>query len=430
MSYTNITAFAVATPDAGCRNQILGAFRALSGLTGQTCDPEKMFVLPENVQSIYNLKESLQLTQINNYAEFRREMFVMFDAYFKTVELVPRIFITVYNLTESKHPEFYTDMLCHAVKDYYAERKLGRIFTTVLTSKLYSYKYVDLINVPKHLLTFSSRIRLLRNQELRKKVLITIGTINNFNIATVREKYSALLDILEKLKQENDPLIQNLSAKYEAYAVTPKKVVFCLGGRVSGSEIIFGVSYANKLYGDAECLATKGYGIVFVNGPRTPNEVVDFLYEKSLKHPSIIFQNCKRIAESDEDREPGRWRIYSGKYEEDFRKYQFIGNIYPGILGFPNTLAVHTADTYSCCETANAAITTAISVNGIYINPEVRYDCLNLYKLLCPKYIVDFDDFVQATDTMRIEPRDIRTTILSSPLRVFAETVLNCLNRD
>lgn len=427
MTNQNMMPFAVAIPDVGFRNQIMGAFNALLSLTGSTENPEHLFVLPQGCSDIHDLKESLKLTRLNIYSEFKAELFSMLDNYFKGLKIIPRIFICVYNLTESKQPEYYIDMLCRAVKEYYKVRHLGNVFTTVLTSRMHSYKYVDLINVPKHLLTFTSRIRLLQNPELRKKVLITVGTINNFNIETVKEKFCLLQQSLEKIKNSCVPELEVLSQKYSAYVASAKKVVFCLGGRVDGMEIIFDVSYANRLYQSAERLAANGYGVIFVNGPRTPNSVIDFLYEKSLKHPSIIFQNCKRIADNGDDRVSSRWRIYSGRNEEVFKRQQELGNIYPGILGFPNTLVVHTADTYACCETAEAAIKTAVSANGIYVDPNVRYDCLNLYKLLCPKYVVDFDEFVQTACNMKVEPKDIHTEILSNPLRVFAETVIKRL---
>ncbi len=424
----NIIPFAVAIPDVGFRNQIMGAFNALLNLTGNKENPERLFVLPKGCSCIFDVKESLKLTRLTVYSDFRCELFSMLDDYFKSIKFIPRIFVCVYNLTESKHPEHYIDNLCRVVKEYYQSHNWGDVFTTVLTSRMYSYKYVDLINVPKHLLTFTSRIRLLQNPELRKKVLITIGTINNFKLETVNAGYSQLLQSLEDIKCSGIPELERLSQKYDRYVATSKKVVFCLGGRVDGMEIIFDISYAHRLYQYAERLAANGYGVIFVNGPRTPNDVIDFLYEKSLKHSSIIFQNCKRIAENDEDRAFTRWRIYSGRYEAVFKIQQVLGNIYPGILGFPNTLVVHTADTYACCETAATTIKTAISVNGIYIDQNVRYDCLNLYKLLCPKYVVDCDEFVQTACNLKIEPKDVHTEQLSNPLQVFAEAIMRRIN--
>ena len=89
-------------------------------------------------------------------------------------------------------------------------------------------------------------------------------------------------------------------------------------------------------------------------------------------------------------------------------------------------MVVHTLDSYSSCETTNAAIPTAISSKGLYVDPNIRYDCHNLQKLLCPKYAVDWDDFFTMAVNMNIEPQDLNPQVLSSPLRVFAET---CLNR-
>ena len=427
MTNNNIKAFAIAPIDAGSRNQILGAFRALNDLTGEQLDIDQMLALPEDVSSYLEIKNSVCYSKFKNYKEFKQKIFERLDAYFAKVDFIPQIFMSVYNSTESNTPGKDVDKLCCAVKEYYSAHNLGKIMTVVLTSRYYKYKYVDLINIPKHLMTFSLRIRLLRNKKLRKNVLITIGTINNFNNKTVKEKFKELNQTLKNLK--DDPSLKCDIAKYETYKNKGKKIVFLLGGRVEGSEIVFDIDYAQKLYNDAARLANVGFGVAIINGPRTPNNVTDFLYEKSKSNPDIIFQNSKRIAQMDEDRAPSKWRIYSGKHEDDFNILAKIGNIYPGILGYDNTLVVHSMDSYSCCETAGAAIPTAISTKGIYVDPVLRYDCQNLVQLMCPKYAIDFDDFVNIACNMKIEPKDLRPQVLSSPLRVFAETIINRYNQ-
>lgn len=97
---------------------------------------------------------------------------------------------------------------------------------------------------------------------------------------------------------------------------------------------------------------------------------------------------------------PSSWRLYSGRHAADFAKLQKLGNIYPGVLGYGNTLAVHTGDTYSCCETISAGIPTAISSDGIYIDKSVRPDCLNMQQLMIPKYALRFEDFVSLAGHM------------------------------
>jgi len=426
MNNSHLNAFALATPNTGELAQIFGAFKALSDISGITYDNNHLFLLPKGTDNISAVKDTIAYSKYASYEDFRRDIFEMLDIFFQNTPVVPGIFILAYNQSDNKQAESNVDMTCRAVKEYYQEHRLGQIFTTVLTSRLHKYKYVDLINVPKHLLTFNSRIRLLKNQELKKKTLVTVGTINNFTRHNVNEKKQELLQKIKML--ENDTLLEPIITKLKNFINTPKKIVICLGGRVEGPEIIFDINYAKKLYADADKLAQTGYGIVIVNGPRTPNNVTDFLYERTSSNPHILFQNSKRIAEDKEDRSPLRWRIYSGKNEEIFRKLQKLGNIYPGILGFDNTLAVHTMDSFSSCETANAAIPTAISSKGLYIDPSVRYDCLNLKELLCPKYAVDWDEFAHFARNMKIEPKDLNPLVLSSPLRVFAETVLNKIN--
>ncbi len=62
---------------------------------------------------------------------------------------------------------------------------------------------------------------------------------------------------------------------------------------MEGPEIVFDVNFAKKIYADAEKLSQSGYGVVIVNGPRTPNDVTDYLFEQTQHNPQIIFQNSK-----------------------------------------------------------------------------------------------------------------------------------------
>ncbi|MBE6458312.1 MAG: hypothetical protein E7010_00690 [Alphaproteobacteria bacterium] len=427
MDYAEITSFSLGTPATGDRNQILGAMNALADLTGIPCNPDNAFLLPKDCAGYTEIKESIYYTKYKNYETFRTVIFELMDCFFEKHNIIPRIFITAYNLTENKATGENVDMLCRAVKEYYKTHDLGELITAVLSSRLHKYKYVDIINIPKHLLTFRSRIRLLRNRKLKKKVLLTVGTINDFSRKNVKDKNKILLNNLKKLSKDAD--VQQQIEKLKNYRQKSKKVVICLGGRVEGPEIVFDVNYAKKLLTDAVNLSHVGYGVVFVNGPRTPNEVTDYLYTHTLDKPDIVFQNCKKIAQDDSERVASQWRIYSGANEEIFRTLQKIGNIYPGILGFENTLVVHSADTYACCETANAALPTAISSNGLYIDASVRYDCLNLKSQLCPKYAIDWDEFVNIACNMGIEPNDMHPLVLSSPRRVFAEACINRLNQ-
>lgn len=427
MEYKEIIPFSLTTADIGYRNQILGAFHALADLTGNKWNDEDLFILPENCQSIQDVKTVLCASNFESYMEFKKQIFTLLDKYFSKHAFIPRVFITIFNATESNKPGKNADMLCHAIKAYYISRKLGRIMTVVLTSKYYKYRYVDLINIPKHLMTFSSRIRLVQNQSLRKKVLTTIGIIHSFNRDKINNQYKILEELLSQFKDDEE--LKDIVKKFETYKHKSKRVVFCLGGRVEGSEIIFDVNYIQKLYSDAEKLAKNGYGVIFVNGPRTPNNVADYLYEKTKTNPNIIFQNCKRLAQTAEDRAPSQWRIYSGPNEENFKKMQKLGNVYPAVLAFDNTIVVHTMDSYASCETANVAIPTAISGKGLFIDPIIRYDCLNLALLLCPKYALDFDEFMNMACNMKIEPKDLHPLVLSSPLRVFAETAIKRLKQ-
>jgi len=420
----NFAAFALPTPNLGYHNQILGAFRALSDLTGLDYN-DQAFVLPKGIMKATDLKTSFFENKNEKYDGLKQRLFPLLDEYLKKSASIPHIFITVYDATDSKFSPENIDMVCRLVKEYYNQNKLGEVFTAILTSRVHKYKYIDLINVPKHMLTFRTRIRLLQDRNLKKKVLVTVGTINNFNRHNVLEKNQDLLKKLAGITGGEN--IQKQCEKLNQYISASKRVVFCLGGRVDGPEIVFDINYAKKLFNDALRLRRCGYYVAFVNGPRTPNDVVDFLYEKALGTENILFQNCKKVVK--EEKERGNWRVYSGKYEEQLGELEQLGNIYPGILGFENTLVVHSMDSYAGCETTNAALPTAISSKGLYIDPILRYDCHNLKELLCPKYAIDWDEFLNVADHMKVEPKDLHPQILSSPLRVFAEAVVNRINQ-
>lgn len=411
-STKSIPAFAFDTPFAGCRNQLLGALHAV--YPEHSAEKCLLPVLDADKQPV-----SLCYANYKNYAAFRNKAFAILDAGLKKLPAVPRVFITAYNLTENSPADKNVDMACRAVKEYYRRHNLGDVFTVVLISRLHNYRYVDLINVPKHLLTFYSRIRLLQNPKLRKKTLITVGTVHSFTRAHVIEKKAELDALLDK--NFRDSLVKNQQAKLKNFAAKQKKAVICLGGRVEGNEIIFGLNYAQNLFAQCKTLARHGYGIVIVNGPRTPNDVTDYLYEQAANEPDIIFQNCKTVAA--DAAKPSSWRLYSGRHAADFTKLQKLGNIYPGVLGYGNTLAVHTGDTYSCCETISAGIPTAISSDGIYIDKSVRSDCLNMQQLMIPKYALRFEDFVSLAGHMGIEPDNLHPATLSDLTRVFAEAI-------
>lgn len=423
MTNTNIAVFGLGTPNRGELNQVYGAFAALAELTGNSYDFEQMFLLPLGVSSVAEMKDAIRPSDYKNYSQFKAALFEMLDVFFAKVQTTPRVFVTAYVQAQNQFAGSNVDSICRAVKEYYKEHNLGNVFTAVLTSRLHNYKYVDLINVPKHLMTFTSRIRLLQNAKMRKKTLVTIGTINNFSQKNVKTKHKELMKKLASLK--NDEKLKDIIQKFEKFVAMPKKVVVCLGGRVEGPEVNFGLPFGKKIFNDAQTLAKCGYGVVILNGPRTPNDVTDYLYEQALKTPDVIFHNCKNIAQSDEDRAPHRWRIYSGPHEDEFKVLQKLGNIYPGVLGFDNLLVAHTMDSYSSCETASAAINTAICRKGLYVDPDLRADCHNLVQLLCPKYAIDWDEFVYFSQNMKIEPKDLKPKVLSNPLRVFAETVLS-----
>lgn len=169
MKKDTLLAFAVDTPYMGCRNQILGALDAINKNSKTALPAEKCLLLPSGAETVDDMRESLCYAHFGSYRSFQNEIFALLDARLPQLPAVPHVFITAYNLTESGAADKNADMLCRAVKEYYRRHNLGKIFTVVLISRLHNYKYVDLVNVPKHLLTFYSRIRLLQNKSCARK---------------------------------------------------------------------------------------------------------------------------------------------------------------------------------------------------------------------------------------------------------------------
>ena len=198
MNNLEVSAFAFATPNMGEQNQLLGAFKAISDITGVPNNGENNFLLPPQAEKLSDVKETIAYSKYPSYKEFRKDIYAAIDKYLQNGNTVPGIFLIAYNQAQNKAAGENVDMACRAVKEYYKEHNLGNIITGVLTSRLHKYQYVDLIHVPKHLLTLNARIRLLQNKKLKKKTLITIGTINNFNRRTVKEKNTELLKTLKK----------------------------------------------------------------------------------------------------------------------------------------------------------------------------------------------------------------------------------------
>lgn len=205
----------------GCRNQLLGALDAINKNSKTALPAEKCLLLPSGAETVDDMRESLCYAHFGSYRSFQNEIFALLDARLPQLPAVPRVFITAYNLTESGAADKNADMLCRAVKEYYRRHNLGKIFTVVLISRLHNYKYVDLVNVPKHLLTFYSRIRLLQNKKLRQKTLITVGTVHKFTMAGVLARKAELDEKLKKTPRE--PVLKQQIAKLRNFTRKSKK---------------------------------------------------------------------------------------------------------------------------------------------------------------------------------------------------------------
>ena len=401
----HMIAFAPSTPKLGEFNQLRGV---LSGLMHFCC---------EDVHFAYNLDMCFDNVaggplKRHLYADdeaFERDVFRCLDDYFSRHLLVPKVFVTICSPEDAGHAAANVDAVCRAVKDYYAAHGMGRVVTAAVNSSIYRYRFADVVHVCGHLLSEEDRQTLEADAELKRKVFVSEGIIHNMSRTFIRQKFG-------------QPKMREIAA---AYRNGRPNAVFALGGRVEGPEIRFTLSHAENIFRRMRALADKNYNVIVVNGPRTPNEVTDYFYEQSLAAESkIAFFNSKQVARTDEERVPEKWRVYSGKHEEEFlRQAEKYGNVYPGVLGLENTLVVHTFDSFACCETAASGIPTAIC-REVEIDRAVRPDCYRLAdQLTAAGYAADFADF----DGER-EPRDLKLKVLPSVNSLLAKKIIDRLS--
>ncbi len=394
-------AFAPSMPKLGEFNQLRGV---LSGLM-RRCDKEVHFsynfdMCFENVAGT-PLKRHL-------YADdetFERDIFHCLDVYFRRHLLVPKVFVTICSPEDVGYAASNVDAVCRVVKNYYAQRQMGKVVTVAVNSRMYNYRFADVVHVCGHLMNENDCRMMKIYPELKEKTFVSEGIIHNMTQTFIRQKFG-------------QPKMKEI---VETYQNGRPNVVFALGGRVEGQEIRFTLNNAERIFQRLQTLAKRVCNVIVVNGPRTPNNVTDYFCEKSLAAGSgISFFNSKPVARTDEERLPEKWRIYSGKYEELFRiQAEQYGNVYPGILGLENTLVVHTFDSFASCETAAAGIPTAIC-RETEIDPTVRPDCYRLAdQLIDAGYVIDFSCF-----DGKKEPRELELKVLPNVNFLLAENII------
>jgi len=267
------------------------------------------------------------------------------------------------------------DMLSKYLKESFKENGVD-VKTMVVGSRLYDYENVDLINVGKHQLSNEDENVLKNNPKLAGKVSATLGVPSNLSWLRIKQ-------------EANSPL-----KKKELNQYKDKFILFSLGGKSEDEAIQFTMKDAQKLLSHALKLRSMGENVVFVNSPRTPNDVTDYLY-KNCKRFKFGFYNSKTLASQEEAEK--NFRVYHGKYNQEFEQQarEIGGNIYPAIL--KNCKAVvNTHDSFSY--TSDAAVLGIPSI--VYTENEIdakkRPDCGKLFQL-CQKagYVVSLDDAIE-----------------------------------
>lgn len=308
-----VTGFALYTPNVGEQNQIKGLLAWL--VKANRKNAAVRFAFNWNMFAGDAESRLLRLSDYADYQDYEKDVFLLLDAYFARHLWVPRVFVTAYTQGENENAAPNADAACRAVKAYYQKYGMGAVITVIMTAGAYEYQWADVVNIPGHMVDDDVRKNLEGQNE---KFFVSAGIVHNMTKTFIRQKFGQ----------------KRLQKGIRRIAPDKPNVVFCLGGRTNGSDIVFNLTAAAKIWAKAAGLESRGYNVIFVNGHRTPNDVCDYFYEQSLKHGNIFFFNAKRIAVDDSERTPENWRVYSGPHEEDFRLQQKeYGNVYPGILG-------------------------------------------------------------------------------------------------
>jgi len=395
-----ITSFALFTPNVGEQNQIRGLAVWLAKLGRKN----KKFgtVLNFDIFAPNISGGSLRLSDYSDYSSFEKDVNMCLDAYFAAHLWTPRIFITSFTQGEKENAARNSDALCKAVKDYYLRNRKGEVVTVVVTAGVYDYAAADIVNIPEHMISDGDCRLIAGNTE---KFFVSTGIIHNMTKTFIRQKFWQ-----KRLRRALSDMSDDAPT-----------VVFCLGGRSNGNDIVFGLAEAEKIWHKIRRLTDRGYKAIIVNMHRTPNDVTDYFYEQSLQCSDVRFFNSKKIAEKDEERTLENWRVYYGPHEDEFRRQMAkYGNVYPGVLGRKNVIAVHTFDSFASCETASSGIPTAIC-RDVKINAATRPDCYRLAdELISRKYAIDFDDFDGSVmpDSLNLKP-------LPMVNKVFARKVMD-----
>ena len=330
------------------------------------CSSDGLILHPKNFESTEAFEKAVQKS-VDNYL---------------TDGTAPEYVIIPVDHAASKNENENVDLIASAVKKAFAKNKI-EVKTMALASNLYDYKNVDLIHVGKHLLSDTDEKMLSENNQLKSRVVETLGVPSNLSWLRINTEANApqKKDIIDKFRGK-------------------KNVLFSLGGKTDNGAIQFTLKDAEKLFESAKKLMLSGYNVIFTNSPRTPNDVTDYLYEKCKLYEKsekfhISFFNSKKVATTEEEKK--NFRIYDGKYNKEFNEQlQKTGNIYPAVLslfeGNDKGFVINTHDSFSY--TSDAAALGIPSV--VYTENEInssRPDCHKLFKICSENgYVIDLNN--------------------------------------
>lgn len=314
---------------------------------------------------------------------FKQTLRASLDSLYAAKNNYPRMFVLPFIQGNDEESFAYVEAVSQNIKEYYKQKKLKAPKTIVLTSrypnKTHRCPSVDIINVGAHMMSDEDKKDLAVNKELKNRLVITTGVAGYITpeiLAAEAEKHAAGI---QKFRDGRSVAL------------------FSVGGRDELNNIKFSIRDAEKLLRRAKEIQKAGWHVVMTNGPRTPTDVTDYLYE-NCKNSGMYFYNAKSLIEpgktfSEEEKERN-FRIYDGKYQDVFRKQAAeTGNIYKALLFLCQNkgLFVGTMDSFSyTSDAAVLGIKTAV-YSGMEIN-ENRSDCRNLYDDCLQKgCILDFE---------------------------------------
>lgn len=284
-------------------------------------------------------------------------------------KLLPRIIVLPYQDVFLDETECL-DKIAYFIKKIFCEKSMREPVVLVMCSAFYHYQHADFIDFAQCLLTDDEEKEWAQDKVLNEKSVLSLGV--PFQLSKGMCRRAAM--------QEPQSKELELLNKYD------KKILFVLGEISKDYQVKFDVADALRMADRALDFAAKGYHIIFINQPATPDDVTDFMYDFCLRN-HMSFYNRKALNGPLAQR-------YDGKFKAEFTdQQQKCGDMYLAILSvLENGIYIGTMGNSGFISDALALKLRTMVYRGNNVE-EKRYDCNRLADICVREnYVFDFYD--------------------------------------